>query len=163
MCLRTSVLLVATLVAASLDAQRRARNTSGGPLHPQQACFDVAHYELRMTVDPESRSIDGKLTMTAKVTKATKHVFLHLDSVHLKAAAVRANGQKIEFTHENGKVQIPLGDELSPGEALEVVVDYGGKPRVAPRPPWDGGFTWAKTKAGKPWIATSCQTNGADL
>ena len=78
--MNTKTLLTTALLATSLDAQRRARNTSGGPLHPQQACFDVAHYELRMTVDPKTRSIDGKLTMTAQVTKATKHVFLHLDS-----------------------------------------------------------------------------------
>ena len=32
-----------------------------------------------------------------------------------------------------------------------------------PRPPWEGGFTWAKTKDGAPWIATSCQGEGADL
>jgi len=34
---------------------------------------------------------------------------------------------------------------------------------VAPHPPWEGGFTWAKTKSNKPWIATSCQGEGADL
>lgn len=44
-----------------------------------------------------------------------------------------------------------------------VRVFYGGKPREAPRPPWDGGFVWSKTKSGAPWIATCNQMQGADL
>ncbi|HKX46732.1 MAG TPA: M1 family metallopeptidase, partial [Planctomycetota bacterium] len=44
-----------------------------------------------------------------------------------------------------------------------VEVAYGGVPRVAPRAPWDGGFTWARTADGAPWIATTCQGEGADL
>jgi aminopeptidase N len=31
------------------------------------------------------------------------------------------------------------------------------------RAPWDGGFVWAKTKSGKPWIATAVQGEGCDL
>jgi aminopeptidase N len=34
---------------------------------------------------------------------------------------------------------------------------------VAAHPPWDGGFTWSETKGGKPWIATTCEGEGADL
>ena len=52
---------------------------------------------------------------------------------------------------------------FNPGETIEITVSYEGKPRVAKRPPWDGGFTWAQTKDGSPWIATTCQGEGADL
>jgi aminopeptidase N len=46
---------------------------------------------------------------------------------------------------------------------VALTVAYDGSPRVAPNPPWDGGVTWATTPTGAPWIATSCQTGGADL
>jgi aminopeptidase N len=62
-----------------------------------------------------------------------------------------------------GKIWIGLGRTRQPGESLRIAVDYGGKPRVAPFPPWQGGFTWAQTAAGAPWIATTCQSEGADL
>src|SRR6185503_18515178 len=46
---------------------------------------------------------------------------------------------------------------------FQVMVRYGGPPREAPRPPWDGGFVWSKTKSGAPWIATCNQMQGGDL
>ena len=50
-----------------------------------------------------------------------------------------------------------------PVDEAAVTVSYGGRPRIAPNPPWDGGFTWARTADGQPWIATSCQSVGADV
>jgi hypothetical protein len=38
----------------------------------------------------------------------------------------------------------------------ELTVFYGGKPKVAVNPPWDGGITWKKD-SGNPFIASSCQ------
>ena len=38
-----------------------------------------------------------------------------------------------------------------------ITVYYHGKPRVAARPPWDGGFVWARDSLGSPWIATADQ------
>ena len=36
-------------------------------------------------------------------------------------------------------------------------------PREAPRPPWVGGFIWAKTPIGADWISVALQNDGADL
>ena len=38
-----------------------------------------------------------------------------------------------------------------------------GKPQVAQNPPWDGALTWTKDREGRPFIATSCQGDGASL
>jgi aminopeptidase N len=56
-----------------------------------------------------------------------------------------------------------LGKNYAQNQELKVLVEYGGQPRIAPRPPWSGGFTWSKTKSGAHWIATSCQGEGADI
>jgi aminopeptidase N len=158
--------LIALLVLSSALASQRKPNVSGGVLQPEQACFDVLHYDLKLTVDPDERTIRGKLGMTAEVTKATKKIFLHLDDA-LEVDSVRCRRGDVEhdiaFTHEAGKIQMPLPEEFGPGEKLTVWVKYGGKPRIAPNPPWSGGFTWKKTKSGAHWIATTCQMNGADL
>ena len=138
------------------------RNTSGGALKPEQACFDVQHYDLTLSVDPAERSIDGTLLMKAKVVSPTSLVALDLDG-RLTVHAVTSGEQKLDFAHERGQITIVLPKEAPRGSTLELSVRYGGKPRVAPRPPWQGGFTWAKTRDGRPWIATSCQGEGADL
>ena len=41
------------------------------------------------------------------------------------------------FTHQNGKIKIDLPVTKFPNDLLTVKIYYGGKPRVAERPPWD--------------------------
>jgi hypothetical protein len=52
---------------------------------------------------------------------------------------------------------------LKPGVIKELTVFYGGKPKVAVNPPWDGGITWKKDSNGNPFIASSCQGLGASV
>jgi aminopeptidase N len=155
------------LLAAHMCAQKDAaaagepaRNVSGGVLIPEQACYDVRHYELRLRVDPERESIAGELTMRAVATAASDTVVLDLDHA-LAVERVEFAGKPVSAVREHNRIRVPI--ELDEGAEFTVAVHYGGVPRRAPRPPWSGGFTWAKTPDGKPWIATSCQGEGADL
>jgi len=159
---RTSLLTV-LLAALPVPAQEgaAARNASGGALVPQQAAYDVVHYDLDVRVDPGARRIDGKLAMRARVLEPLSEVVLDLDG-RLDVAAVSVGSGDVPFEHGQGRIRVPLREPLPEGSQLEVTVEYGGRPRTAPRPPWDGGFTWARSKDGRPWIATSCQGEGAD-
>jgi len=139
------------------------RQSSGGKLLEEQACYDVLHYELDLRVDPEARAIGGSLTMTARLLSDERELALHLDGA-LTVARVLVDGAPVGFSHTNGLIFVePSGGFTRKGELFTVRVEYGGAPRVAKRPPWDGGFTWAKTASGAHWIATSCQGEGADL
>ena len=167
----TSILLAALALAALQEQQ-----TSGRPVPPEQACYDVLHYDLRLRVDPEERAIEGSLTMRARVLEPSKAVILDLDDsleVH-RVLAWReghpsdlhggTHGQVVPFEHEGGEIRVRTARFFQEvGSIFEVTVEYGGKPREAPRPPWDGGFVWAETSDGAPWIATACQSSGADL
>ncbi|MCA8974541.1 MAG: M1 family metallopeptidase [Planctomycetes bacterium] len=155
------VVLPCTLaLVATLAAQQR--NVSGGPLIAEQACYDVRHYTLTLAVDPAARRIDGSLAMRADMTAAATKLALDLDPA-LTVHAVTLGGAAVPFRHEDGRIWIEPATALEAGNAIEIVVEYGGEPHVAKNPPWNGGFTWSKTPSGKPWIATSCQGEGADL
>jgi aminopeptidase N len=153
--------LLALVVVASPPAQD-GLNASGGVLIPEQAAIDVRHCDLELAVDPEQRSIRGQIVLRADVVRATGRLALDLD-MRLAVSQVRIGGQVVPFEHREGMIWIPLPEKADVGDRLEVTVAYAGEPRVAPNPPWDGGFTWAKSKGGHPWIATSCQGEGADL
>ncbi len=134
--MRSSRVLICCLVLAlpfGLPGQR-ARNASGGKLIPQQACFDVLHYDLRLTIDPKAQSIDGTLEMKAKATAATKVIVLDLDAA-LKVDLVWCGDKTVDFEHEDGRIRIPLPKEVQKDQEFAVKVVYGGNPRVAPRPP----------------------------
>ena len=153
--------LVAILGDSSCQ-QRPAANVSGGPLQADQACYDVLHYDLSLAVMPESRSIDGTLVMRAVATAAIPRLALDLDAA-LQVRGVTLAGKPIAFAHANGHIVIEPEPAIAAGQELVVAVAYGGQPVVAKNPPWTGGFTWSETQDGKPWIATSCQGEGADL
>ncbi len=159
-------LVLGVLVSFALTAQVDIMD-SGGPLMPEQASYDVSFYDLELSVDPAQKYIEGKVLVVAEVVQPLDVMVLDLDTllavtsvleVHLQESEVARN-----FSRRGGKIYIPLGNTRQVGAEIRIQVAYEGHPRVAPRAPWDGGFTWAKTPAGADWIATTCQTNGADL
>lgn len=133
---------------------------------PEQAAYDVHFYELDLNIDPATKSIDGSVLIQAEVVHPLTYFVLDLDTLlTIQAVEEKVDGRwEARTLRRNvGKVWIALETTRQAGETLEMRVQYGGQPRVAPNPPWNGGFTWSETKSGAPWIATSCQTNGADL
>ena len=166
----TGCVVLLLCVATGAQAQRPlgARPTeSGGPLMPEQAAYDVKAYDLALTVNPAEQSIKGTLTATALIVSPTEWFVLDLDTPLAVESVkmIEGNGKSmpLEFERRGGKIWIAFPLTKQPGETVKVAVSYGGKPRVAPRPPWVGGFIWSKTADGQPWIATACQNDGADL
>ncbi|HEX5052126.1 MAG TPA: M1 family metallopeptidase [Planctomycetota bacterium] len=150
----------ALLLVSAAPAQ--IGNVSGGVLIPEEACYDVLHYDLALTVDPAQKTIEGTLAMRAKVVAPCPVFVLDLDSA-LTVRAVRLDGGAVPFDREPGRVRVRPEAKLAEGSTFTVEVAYGGAPQVAKNPPWSGGFTWAETADKRPWIATTCQQEGADL
>ena len=167
-------LLGAVLLAggfASVQGQRELGvrgSSSGGPLMPEQAAYDVKSYDLDLRIDPEAQAIKGTLTAHAVIVHPLDWFVMDLDpplvvdSVHLVNAAGKSV-QPLKFERREGKVWTELPLTRQPGEEVRVRIAYGGKPRVAPRPPWVGGFAWSKTKGGQHWFTVTCQNDGADI
>ena len=164
------LLTLVILAAGPAQAQRYLGvqgTESGGPLMPEQAAYDVTYYDLDLTVDPSTRTIDGSLTVHARIVHPTEWFVLHLDSllgVH-QVNLVDESGtvRPVAFEHRDVLLWVSLLTTRQPGTNVQVQVLYGGEPRVAPRPPWVGGFTWSETPSGSPWIATTVQGEGADV
>lgn len=164
--------LAGLVACAAAGASAQAPNDSGLPLLPEQAAFDAIFYSLDLAVDPATRTIDGTLEMNARIVQPTTAIVLDLDAPLAVAsveevAYVVGSGEEIavprRFEREGNRLRIHLGRTAQPGEGPRLRIAYGGTPREAPRPPWDGGFTWSETADGQPWIAVSCQIQGADL
>lgn len=134
---------------------------SGGKLKPEQAIMDIRHYSVTLEVDPEQKTINGSTDIDLLLLRPSN--LLLLDLVHLyKVENVWVNGKAQPFKHDSDLLYINPAKELPAGKVL-VKVKYGGTPGVAARPPWDGGFTWAKDKKGNPWIAVTDEGEGSKL
>jgi aminopeptidase N len=158
------LLVLAALISGCTAAPAQ---DSGGPLLPEQAAYDVTHYDLAVAVDPAQRRIDGEVTVHAVVEDRLEHLVLNLDRrlAVTKAwpAGTPANARPVERRNNDNQVWIELDPPRVRGDTVRVSLAYEGIPRAAPGAPWDGGLSWDTTPGGAPWIATSCQTEGADL
>lgn len=169
--MRSGWVLAALASAACLQAQDaetdwRDPYDSGGPLILEQAAYDVTFYDLALAVDPSDSTIAGTLRMDARIVAPTEVVALDLDTllaIESVSLTDLESAVPLPFRRSGGRVFIELPFTKQPGDDLSLSVEYGGRPRVAPRPPWDGGVQWAATPAGQPWIATSNQMIGADV
>lgn len=139
---------------------------SGGVLMPEQAAYDVKHYDLDLRVNPQEQSIKGVLTVRAEIVKPIDKFVLDLDTPLAVESVALITGKKresLKFERREGRIWIAFPKMQKVGQTVNVSVAYSGKPRVAPRPPWVGGFVWSKTADGSPWIATAVQMDGSDL
>jgi aminopeptidase N len=159
-----TIIFVATF-GTSLFAQREhpARPTeTGGPLMFEQAVFDVQNYDITLNVDPKTKSISGTTVMTAKVVIPTNAIVLDLDTP-FAISKLTEGGRDVKFAHKDGKIWIWFPMTKQVGETITTSITYAGTPRVAPNPPWIGGFMWSKTPSDADWVSVALQNDGADL
>ena len=134
---------------------------SGGHLKPEQAVMDIRHYTLTLDVSPETESYKGSVEITLNQLSSSPVLLFNLDN-RFTISKITVNGKQKTFTHADGMISIPGSPDYSPGKIL-VKIEYGGQPMIAKNPPWDGGIQWTKDSLGRPWIAMSCQSDGAQI
>ncbi len=153
---------VLILTSANIYAQ-----SSGGVLSPEQAAYDVNYYDLDLTIDDVARTIDGSLMCRVEIVNQLDTIVLDLDhrftvdSILFKFE--NGNYSNVAYNHANEKLNIVLPFSVTTGNIVSVHIFYNGAPRVAPNPPWNGGFVWDNTSDGDPWIGVACEYEGADL
>jgi aminopeptidase N len=148
-----------------LAPERRAftrQDTLRGSITPEREWWDLTYYHLDITVNPTDSSIHGSNTVWYRVLKEAETMQIDLQPPLELAGAVQ-NGKNLQFTREGNVFWIKMADRQVPGALNSVVLSYGGRPKVSKRPPWEGGITWKRDAAGKPFAASSCQGDGASL
>ncbi|MDQ3471608.1 MAG: M1 family peptidase, partial [Pseudomonadota bacterium] len=138
---------------------------TGMPLTPEQQAVSFTHADLTFRVHPDRRSIEGRSILTFDVRRPIGRIHFDLDP-GLPIEAIAVDGTPLDegrWRNPEGRVTVELPRTYQPGQRLRLAIDYGGKPHVAKRAPWDGGFVWSKTPAGEPWVATAVQGEGCDL
>ena len=133
-----------------------------GSITPQRAWWDIKYYHLNIVVNPSDSTIYGSNTVTYKVKNSADVMQIDLQPP-LNISEALQNGKSLSFTREGNVYWIKMAEVQQPGTLYSVILKYGGKPKVSLRPPWEGGITWKKDKNNMPFIASSCQGDGASL
>lgn len=159
--LTTIFIIVLSFFIFKSDAQNLGNVTSGGKLKPLQAIMDIRHYTIALDVDINQKAINGYAEIELNLSAPTDTLLFDLvHTLQVKKIVVDSRGQNFSFKDN----QIFITNKSAYAATKHTVrIYYGGNPPVAVRPPWQGGFTWAKDKIGNPWVSINCQLQGAKM
>ena len=163
-----ALLLVAAPPALAQDSVRftRADTLRGAPDSPGRSWWDVTFYDLRVAIDPADSSIRGSNAITYRVqpTPSPGPRELQIDlMVPLEVDSIVQDGRSLPFRRDGNAFFVTPADSQPAGAAKTVTVYYQGRPQIAKRPPWEGGFTWGADSLGRPWVVTTDQGMGASV
>jgi aminopeptidase N len=128
-----------------------------GSYGPYRANNDLLHYTLSVRVNPDDSSIVGDNQIRFRMLQSASRIQLDLTK-DLNIDKVLFAGKPLQITREDDTFFVDFPHPLRRGSTNTIDVFYSGKPRKAGR---FGGMSYEKDAAGKPWIFTACEGNGA--
>ncbi|MFT7335180.1 MAG: aminopeptidase N [Porticoccaceae bacterium] len=138
------------------------QDTLRGSITKERLWWDVKHYHLDIKVNPSDSTITGSNTIKYEVLQEYSRMQIDLQEP-MDIYKVVQDGKSLKYTKDGNAFFVELDATQMIGTTKELTVFYGGKPKVAVNPPWDGGITWKKDGNGKLFIASSCQGLGASV
>jgi aminopeptidase N len=133
-----------------------------GGITKERIWWDLSFYHLDVKVDPKDSSFNGSNTIRYKVLKPFQLMQIDLQQP-MQIVKVWQEGKSLDFRRDGNAWFIELSKKQTVGDFSEIIVDFGGKPKVSVRPPWSGGVSWKKDDNQNPFIVTTCQGDGASL
>ncbi len=138
-------------------------DTLRGSITPERAWWDLNFYNLKIKVDPATKTITGSNEIRYKVLQANQILQIDLQPP-LQIDRVEQDGQPLTMDRQGRNAYFIRLQKPQPlGSLQSLTVWYSGQPQQAKHAPWDGGFSWSKDAAGHPFVATSCQGLGASV
>ncbi|WP_296682489.1 M1 family metallopeptidase [Flavobacterium sp.] len=160
---KTICLFVVFLVTNTILAQKFTRQDSlRGSITKERSWWDLKKYHLDIKVNPSDSTIIGSNTIDYQVVE--KYNVMQIDLQEpMQITKIVQDGINLKYQREGNVYHVYLVANQSKGEKKQLVIFYGGKPKIAVNPPWDGGISWKKDENGKSFIASSCQGLGASV
>lgn len=157
------------LLWAQVYAQKKGEptytraDTLRGTLNANRTWWDVKRYDLEVEADFAGKTIRGRNTIkfsgnSGTVMQIDLQQPLYIDSILFM-------GRVLPYTRDGNTALVKFPDFFTTTGKTEFFISiyYHGKPKEAKRPPWDGGWIWAKDEAGRPWMTVTCQGLGASV
>jgi aminopeptidase N len=155
-------------LSRALAAQSTARTYThadtlrGSFTTPGRAWWDVAFYDLHVSISPRDSSIRGYNGISYRVLKPATEMQIDL-MTPLVVDSMIQDGRAVQFRRDSNAFFATLSSPQRAGERKTITVFYHGRPRIGTNPPWQGGFTWTRDSLGRPWVVTTDQGMGASV
>ncbi len=130
--------------------------------------WDVLKYDLHVKFDLRDSSISGYNVISFTNLKNGTVLQVDLQEPMIVDSIVGSAFDKkvrrktnLDFRKDGNAYFISV--DYRQGTSNKMTVYFHGKPRVAIRPPWDGGLIMKKDKNNNPFVSIACQGLGASV
>ncbi|MGA2086483.1 MAG: M1 family metallopeptidase [Terracidiphilus sp.] len=130
-----------------------------GAYGPYRANNDLLYYHLDIRVDPEKQTISGKNTIRFRMLKDGTRIQLDLRET-LAIDKILWGRTPLKYERDTGAVFVDFPQTLRAGQVYSIDFYYSGHPEETGR---FGGMTFKKDPAGRVWINTACEGDGASV
>jgi aminopeptidase N len=137
-------------------------DTIRGSNTPERAWWDAAFYDLHVKVNRADSSVAGYNAITYRILKPAREMQIDLQ-MPLVVDSIVQDGLELSARRDGNAFFVKLISRQRVGTKKTISVYYHGRPRVAERAPWDGGFVWGRDSLARPWIATANEGLGASV
>jgi aminopeptidase N len=142
-----------------------AADTLRGSLNPQRTWWNVLRYDLNVQPDFTTRTIRGNNTILFSIEQPAQKMQIDLQAP-MVLDSIRWNTEKpqlLSFTRAGNVALVTWPAIPATIKETSITLYFSGKPVIAVRPPWDGGWIWTRDENGNPWISVACQGLGASV
>jgi aminopeptidase N len=177
--LKTGVILLCLLGSAHTATQAQQpsptptrANILRGEYSQYRANNDLLYYHLDVRVDPEKKYLRGSTLIRFKMLKTDRriqldlHEALKVDRIELitepeqPQTKTSAPNMELKYTRDSGALFVDFLGDLIAGRTYTIKVYYSGNPLETGR---FGGIAFKKDPAGRPWVNTACEGEGASI
>jgi len=127
--------------------------------------WDVLKYDIIVEPDFDSKSIKGSTRIAFKVVKESENQILQIDLQQpMEVVKTSFSDGKVKSIERDGNVYFLTFDKkLKTGSRHILELSFAGKPKIAVRAPWDGGWIFTKDEKDRQWMTVACQGLGASV
>lgn len=137
-------------------------DTLRGSITPEREWWDLTYYHLNVRPNANDSTLTGSTVINYKVLKPYQTIQVDLQEP-LQITKVIQDGEALTYRRDGNAFFITLKKKQDTGKTESLEVFYTGRPRLAKRPPWDGGVQWVPDGKGNTMISTSCQGLGSSV
>lgn len=166
---RFTVTIIALLIySASCSSQQTAelaptrQDTLRGSITSERAWWNADHYAITVEPDFNNKSLTGSNIISFTAVSEGKTMQIDLQQpMEIKSA--KYNNLDVDFNRTGNAYFLSFNEVLAKGTKGKLLLTFGGVPREAVNPPWDGGWIWKRDSYGNPWMSVACQGLGASV
>lgn len=122
--------------------------------------YDVLHYDIGVRLMPDQKAISGQNRIRFRMRLPARMLRLDL-AENMLVGEILFKGQPLPYVRRGAKLYLQFPELLHRDSIYRVSISFSGRPQIAVKPPWEGGFVWSKDFVGNDWIGMACESLGA--